>query len=78
MTGGHTLQDGIPNKSVWSPNYVTVNETHVRRDSGKDARAQMRQEFFPPEMDVRKKLAHTASTWRHPKLDKHTGPPHKC
>ncbi len=39
-TGGHTLQDisagGIPDMSVWSPNYVTVNKTHVRSDTGKD------------------------------------------
>ncbi len=54
--GGHTLRDislgGIPDMSVWSPNYVIVNKTHARSDTGKDTR----QDFFPSKMDVRKKL----------------------
>ncbi len=53
-TGCHTLQDislgGIPDRSVWSPNYV--NKTHLRSDTGKDMRPRVRQEFLPPKMDV--------------------------
>ncbi len=45
----------IPNKSVWSPNYVIVNKTHVSSDTGKNARPCVRHELLPSKMDVLKK-----------------------